>query len=612
VEHTQDSRRRADRGIVGLVARWQALTLAGFGLVVASLAVLLVLDLAVFAPRTRDLVAAIASADGAHHAMLDQQSGLRGYVASGDELFLEAYERGRSALPGHDDRLQARLDADRADDLLRLRLAQQAWLEGFAPRAIEAGRSGGLDPDGADALLRDGKALFDRYRRAAADLRVHLRADVDDALDDQRDATTLAGLVGLAVALVAAGLGGVRARRLRRQLGGAVSGVRSRLEAIRAGDLEGPGDAPDSGLGEFARIHEGLDAAVADLAGSRRALEAESARVVVHNRQLGQVLRFSREVAGSLNLRYVLRGLCTAAEEIAEAARVVVWVRTEDGSVLEPVADSTGPSLTPVGLEPVAVGEGQVGRAARFGRIHGLDGGDEGFGDATDGSGRTFAVPMVVGAEVVGVLEVTVADRASLEGSTVPVLEALAVQAATAVSAARLHERTEVLAMTDGLTRLPNRRRLEADLALEVSISQRYGRPLAFAMVDVDHFKAHNDALGHQAGDVALQALAQLLAGAVRTGDTVYRYGGEELAVLMRETDAGSAASVAERLRALVAHHFAGPDQPRAVTISVGVAVMPAHASTAEALVATADAALYEAKRAGRDRVVVAGSPPPG
>ncbi|MGK2947526.1 MAG: GGDEF domain-containing protein, partial [Acidimicrobiales bacterium] len=164
----------------------------------------------------------------------------------------------------------------------------------------------------------------------------------------------------------------------------------------------------------------------------------------------------------------------------------------------------------------------------------------------------------------------------------------------------------EVLAMSDALTRLPNRRRLEIDLAAEVSISSRHGRPLGFAMIDVDHFKAYNDTLGHQAADVALQSLAGLLAGSGREGDTVYRYGGEEIAVVMRETQAQGAAEHAERLRALVEHHFADPAQPRPVTVSVGVAAMPEHASTAGDLVAAADAALYEAKRSGRNRVHLA------
>src|SRR3546814_20810954 len=118
---------------------------------------------------------------------------------------------------------------------------------------------------------------------------------------------------------------------------------------------------------------------------------------------------------------------------------------------------------------------------------------------------------MVVGAEVIGVLEVCGDRVATIAMDTVQVLEALAVQAATAIGAARVHEHTELLAMTDALTHLPNRRRLEVDLAQEVAVTTRHSRPLAVAMNDVDTFTAYTDALRHPAADVALPALALLL-----------------------------------------------------------------------------------------------------
>src|SRR3984893_9004769 len=125
----------------------------------------------------------------------------------------------------------------------------------------------------------------------------------------------------------------------------------------------------------------------------------------------------------------------------------------------------------------------------------------------------------------------------------------LATHAATAIESARLHELTEERSQTDALTRLFNRRRLEEDLDGECKRCIRYGRPLAFVMLDVDHFKAFNDAHGHPQADPALQEVAGVIGGCVRTTDTAYRYGGEEFCVLLRETSGKDAMVFAERLR---------------------------------------------------------------
>ena len=411
--------------------------------------------------------------------------------------------------------------------------------------------------------------------------------------------------LAVTVAVAAAAFSLWRGRHIRAVVKGSLDAVRLRLDRVGAGDQE-PGPAP-TGPMELADIQRGIDETAAELATARRAVEVQGEQLRTQNRQLGQVLRFAREVAGSLNLRYVIRGLCSAATNITGSERVVVWLRSEDAQRLEAIADSSGPALEPIGLEPIPIGEGSVGRAARFGHIEGGPVRSTGGPLGDPGDVGVVAVPMVVGAEVIGVLEVAFpADRIDPD-STMRVLEALATQAATAVGAARIHEHTETMAMTDALTQLPNRRRMETDLAREVGASHRYGRPLGFAMVDVDHFKAYNDTLGHQAADVALQTLARILAASVRSSDTVYRYGGEELAVVMRETDLDSAFQLGERLREAVEHHFAAPGQVRPVTISVGVASMPVHATSLPELVGAADQALYEAKRTGRNRTVTAG-----
>jgi diguanylate cyclase (GGDEF)-like protein len=315
--------------------------------------------------------------------------------------------------------------------------------------------------------------------------------------------------------------------------------------------------------------------------------------------QLHEILDMARNIAGSLSLRYVLRGVCAHASAITDDAQVVVWLTDPVLGHLEPLADSNGPSLQPLGLDPLPIGEGLVGRAARFGRV--LPDRDE--RDAIPGH---LAVPMVVGARVVGILEFIGPQADAVGEDAMRVIETLAVHAGTAIDAARMHESTTEMALTDVLTQLPNRRRLEADLAREMAAATRYGRPLSFVMLDVDHFKAYNDTFGHQAADVALQQLARVVAGELRGSDTAYRYGGEEFALILRETPLKEAAVAAERVRASVERHFSAPGEPRLVTISMGVATMPDHAADMEQLVVAADHAMYASKEGGRNRVSVA------
>jgi diguanylate cyclase (GGDEF)-like protein len=176
----------------------------------------------------------------------------------------------------------------------------------------------------------------------------------------------------------------------------------------------------------------------------------------------------------------------------------------------------------------------------------------------------------------------------------------------------RLREREsqadlERLSVTDALTGLYNRRHLMGTLANEVQRTRRLRRPFSVLLADVDRFKPYNDTHGHPAGDAALVKIADLLRQSTRGLDCVARYGGEEFLVMLIETTIATALIVAERIRSrIAAEPFAGGK----VTISIGVAECPTHGDTPEALVASADAALYRAKGEGRDRVVTAGGSP--
>jgi two-component system cell cycle response regulator len=220
-------------------------------------------------------------------------------------------------------------------------------------------------------------------------------------------------------------------------------------------------------------------------------------------------------------------------------------------------------------------------------------------------------VELRTGNELRGLL-VLLAPGGGFPPGAADVMRRFGPQAAVAIDNVRLHAEARRLSRTDELTGLANVRALHAALDREVERATRYHHPLALLMVDLDRFKGVNDRYGHQAGDAVLATVSRRLAGCVRDIDLVGRYGGEELAILLPETDADGAAVAAARACEVVRQTpvTAGPGVAIPVTVSIGVAVLPVHAADVRSLVAAADQALYSAKRAGRDRWRVAGRLP--
>jgi diguanylate cyclase (GGDEF)-like protein len=157
-------------------------------------------------------------------------------------------------------------------------------------------------------------------------------------------------------------------------------------------------------------------------------------------------------------------------------------------------------------------------------------------------------------------------------------------------------------AHTDPVTAIANRRSFEARLDFEVLTADQTGRALSLVICDLDRFKAVNDELGHEEGDAALRLVAATIVAAVRSGDIVFRMGGEEFAVLLPGTQMREAYGVAERLRLAVRDAFMDHEVP--VTVSCGVATRLANGGDRMSLLRAADRALYQAKRSGRDRTV--------
>ena len=162
------------------------------------------------------------------------------------------------------------------------------------------------------------------------------------------------------------------------------------------------------------------------------------------------------------------------------------------------------------------------------------------------------------------------------------------------------------LAITDGLTEVYNRRYFDQILPRELERAKRYENPLSFLMVDIDYFKNFNDTQGHLAGDWALKKVSQVIMGSIRIPDMVFRYGGEEFAVVLPETHKLDATVVAERMRANVSltrfmdSKFMPTQQ---LTISIGVCAFPVDAQNLEEVIKNADTHLYSAKHLGRDRI---------
>ncbi|RME24721.1 MAG: sensor domain-containing diguanylate cyclase [Deltaproteobacteria bacterium] len=168
------------------------------------------------------------------------------------------------------------------------------------------------------------------------------------------------------------------------------------------------------------------------------------------------------------------------------------------------------------------------------------------------------------------------------------------------------YEKLERMATTDALTGLLNRRRFFEILDEETAKALRYERPLGLIMCDVDHFKSINDTYGHPMGDEVLKRVARVLGQEARATDRVCRIGGEEFAVVLPETDYTGAAHLAERFRQeIAAQRFTHEGKEFSVTLSLGICVLPEHATHKEQLVQRADLALYQAKHGGRNRVVV-------
>lgn len=331
-----------------------------------------------------------------------------------------------------------------------------------------------------------------------------------------------------------------------------------------------------------------------------RAAEAHAADLALRNQRLVSMVDATRRMSSANDLRGVAGAVAEEALGLLGAGAAAVYLLEEDALVPAGAAGAPDPAPVPyhAGLAGRVVESGSPARAVAAS--------DPAFPGMTPVA--AVAAPLVAGRRVIGAVVAARADERLPGDEDETALRMVAVAAGTAIEGARQFDSTAALARTDALTGLANRRSLDADLD-----GLAEAAAVGLVMVDVDHFKAFNDRHGHPAGDSLLRAVAAAVAGAVRSDDVVYRFGGEEFAVLLPGAGGEEAVAVAERIRSAVAGTpFPGGDsQPGGrVTVSVGVAV-GAGREAAEVLGA-ADEALYRAKRSGRDRIAAGAGLSPG
>jgi diguanylate cyclase (GGDEF)-like protein len=559
-----------------------------------------------------DRAAAISSrAQDAAAGLLDEQAMLRAFVVTGDETMLAPYQATRDRV-GADRRALAALTGGGARRaVVAFDRAVLQWQDGWAVRAADpATRRGFVAPDGnlrpaaLAAFVRAGRDEF----VVTQDLARGLIADgtaAESAAKHRTFALVAATAAALLMISAAATIAAVRRRTtLLSRVVGPVGALLAKVQAVGRGEFGASPviDAPQ----EILQLRDELADMSASLKLQQQVLAARADGAAASARRLKLVVEFAREISDSLTLSNVLSAVTSASRRLVDSPRARVWLIEDDGVTLRLRFDSiTGDAVTDV-TQPS--GDGGVGRAAAEHRLFYASGL---VGDPSEDAAKSLvvAVPLLKGTRVLGVLEVVLAPGANrLDPATVDVLTATAGHAATAIDAALLYALSESLSRSDALTGLGNRRQLDDDLELEAERSGRYHRPLSFLMIDIDRFKAVNDTFGHAVGDSVLREVSTILRDHMRAGDTAYRYGGEEFAVLVRETDTVGAVAIAERLRRAVEQYYTMAAGPVAVTISVGLASVRPEVKTSHELVAAADAALYAAKRAGRNCVRVSGS----
>jgi diguanylate cyclase (GGDEF)-like protein len=334
------------------------------------------------------------------------------------------------------------------------------------------------------------------------------------------------------------------------------------------------------------------------------------------NRWIAQFYDFLRSVASSLDSQKVYHAILAKFSEILKSERSSLMVLNEESNelALEAALGAHPESSASVRIK---LGEGIAGAVLASGSplvVRDVD---------TDGripsvragqyKSRSFiSFPITLGPRKVGVINLTDRkDGLPYEVEDLSLLEMMSPHLALIIDRTEWHRKAETyqqMSLTDPLTGLPNRRYLEDRLFEEVERSKRYDTPLAFMIIDVDHFKSYNDLYGHTNADHVLVKTAQILRNSIRAIDMSARFAGDEFCIVLPETELAAAASIAERLRRAISNTEYQSEKGELmgkVTLSIGVSSFSPTRQTPLSVIETADSALYQAKTRGRNCIAV-------
>jgi len=313
------------------------------------------------------------------------------------------------------------------------------------------------------------------------------------------------------------------------------------------------------------------------------------------------------ELAGSLQLDDVLRGLVQQVLDLTNADVVAVYYPGEEASHKPLVlVERRGEDSPQIDQHYPAKLIQQYAMTGQPEIIQDLA--ENSLANSLPGLKSAAIYPIQREHQVIALLFVGFRRKHRFDQNNQRLASAFAAHAALAMHNAELYERVEQLSVTDALTGLANRRRFDQELSDELRRARRYGKPLALILFDLDHFKVFNDRYGHPAGDLVLKTVAEILRQSSRETDLAVRSGGEEFALILPETDVSEAVRVAERVRRqLASTPVFWNGSKLTITVSAGVIgnVGQFLPNDPAMLFRLADQALYRAKEQGRDQVVV-------